>query len=153
MRISTKGRYATRAMLDLALHEEDAPVQVKDISERIGVSERYLEQLLGPLKVAGLVQATRGSRGGFTLARPASDIRLSQILRALEGSMAPAECVDNTSVCSRVDSCATRQVWSEIKYAVDAILESNTLQAMVQRHNSLLSKGDEGRAVVNHSES
>ena len=137
MKISTKGRYATRAMLDLALHTKEGPVQVKDISERIGVSERYLEQLLGPLRIAGLVKATRGARGGFTLSKSPSDIKLSEIIQAMEGSMAPVECVDSAETCSRSDKCVTREIWSQIKDAIDGILGSTTLEDMVMRQQVL----------------
>ena len=133
MKLSTKGRYATRAMLDLAMHSDSTPIQVKDISERIGVSDRYLEQLLGPLRIAGLVKATRGARGGFALSRPASEIRLSQVIQAMEGSMAPVECVDDADLCSRSDTCVAREVWSEIKEAVDSILGSTTLADLAAR--------------------
>ena len=137
MKLSTKGRYATRALLDLALHEKEAPVQVKDIAARTGISDRYLEQLLMPLRIAGLVKATRGSHGGFTLAYPASEITASQILRIMEGSMAPTECVDSATLCPRATTCATRQLWEEIKQATDAILESTTLHDLVERQKAL----------------
>jgi Rrf2 family protein len=129
-------------MLDLALHEEEAPVQVKDISERTGVSDRYLEQLLTPLRIAGLVKATRGSHGGFALAYPPSEIKVSHIMQAMEGSMAPTDCVDHSDICSRADTCATRQIWGEIKDAIDAILESTTLKDLVQRQKALQTDSD-----------
>ena len=145
MKISTKGRYATRAMLDLALHMNEGPVQVKEISGRIGVSERYLEQLLGPLRIAGLVKATRGARGGFMLSRAPSDIKLSEIIRAMEGSMAPVECVDSAETCSRSDKCVTREIWAQIKDAIDGILSSMTLEDMVLRQQAL--DADQGHCV------
>jgi len=133
MKLSTKGRYATRAMLDLALHSGKGPVLIKDISQREEISKRYLEQLFLPLKAAGLVRSIRGARGGFTLARPPSQIKLSEIIRVMEGSTSPAECIDDAGICSRTDSCVTREVWAEMKRALDKVLESTTLHDLVER--------------------
>jgi Rrf2 family protein len=134
MKLSTRGRYATRALLDLALHGNDGPTLVKDISRRQEVSGRYLEQILTPLKVAGLVRAVRGSRGGFLLARSPDEIRLSEIIQVMEGSTAPVDCVDEAQLCHRSPRCAVREVWTELKRAIDGVLESVTLQALVDRH-------------------
>jgi len=133
MKLSTKGQYATRAMLDLALHFGEGPIMVKDISRREEISERYLEQLLTPLKRAGLVRSIRGAHGGFTLAKPPSEISLIDIIHIMEGSTAPAECVDDAQICSRSGSCVTRGVWAEMKKATDTVLESVTLQDLLQR--------------------
>ena len=111
MKLSTKGRYATRAMLDLALHFGEGPVFVKDIAKRQEVSDRYLEQILIPLKAGGLVRVVRGARGGFALAKPPSDIKLIEIIRISEGSTAPVDCVDNDQICSRSGFCITREIW------------------------------------------
>ena len=133
MRLSTKGRYATRAMLDLALHFDEGPILIKDISKRQGISKQYLEQLFIPLRAAGLVRATRGAGGGFTLAKLPSQIKLSEIIQVMEGSASPVECVDNARICSRSDSCVTREVWAEMKEAIGKVLEFTTLQDLVQR--------------------
>ncbi len=144
MKLSTKGRYATRAMLDLALHSGESPILTKDISKREEISELYLKQLFIPLKAAGLVRAVRGARGGFILARPPSQIKLIEIIQIMEGSTAPVECVDDSGICSRSDLCITRGVWTEIKEAMDKVLESTTLQDLVERQ-----KGEEqARAVT-----
>ncbi|MCJ7522005.1 MAG: Rrf2 family transcriptional regulator [Dehalococcoidia bacterium] len=134
MKLSTKGRYATRAMLDLALHFGEGPIFLKDIAKRQEVSDRYLEQILIPLKAGGLVRVVRGARGGFALAKPPSDIKLIEIIRIAEGSTAPVDCVDNAQICSRSDFCVTREIWSELKHAIDNVLESVTLQNLVDRH-------------------
>ena len=136
MRLSTKAQYGTRAMLDLAIRSGEGPVLVKDIARRQGFSARYLEQLLLPLKAAGLVRATRGARGGFSLARLPSEINLSEIVQIMEGSIAPVECVDDAGVCSRADLCITREVWGEMKRAMNGVLESITLQDLVERQKS-----------------
>ena len=137
MKLSTKGRYATRAMLDLALHFGEGPVMVKDISRRQDISNRYLEQLLTPLKASGLVRVTRGARGGFTLAKAPSEIRLIEIIHIMEGSTAPVECVDDARICPHSDSCVTREVWTEIKKAIDNVLESITLQRLIERYKEI----------------
>jgi len=133
MRLSTKGRYATRAMLDLAIHSGEGPILIKDISRREGISKQYLEQLLTPLRAIGLVRAIRGARGGFMLARLPSQIKLIEIIQTIEGSTAPVECVDNAKICPRSDFCVTREIWSEMKRATDNVLESTTLQDLVER--------------------
>ena len=133
MKLSTKGRYATRAMLDLALHSDKGPVLIRDISKRQEISKQYLEQLFIPLRAAGLVRATRGARGGFTLAKLPSQIKLSEIIQVMEGSASPAECLDNARICSRSDSCVTRGIWAEMKEAIDKVLEFTTLQDLVER--------------------
>jgi len=133
MKLSTKGRYAARAMLDLAQHLGQGPILVKDISRREEISGRYLEQILTPLKIAGLVRVIRGARGGFTLARLPSEITLIEIIQIMEGSTAPVECVDDAQICSRSDLCITREVWAEMKKAIDTVLESITLQDLLER--------------------
>ncbi|HUV52667.1 MAG TPA: Rrf2 family transcriptional regulator [Dehalococcoidia bacterium] len=137
MKLSTKGRYATRAMCDLAMHFGEGPIMVKDISKRQYISERYLEQILTPLKLAGLVRVTRGARGGFALARPPSEIRLLDIIYTVEGSTAPVECVDHAQVCPQSGSCASREVWTEIKRVTDKVLESTTLQQLLERQKNI----------------
>jgi len=133
MKLSTKGRYAARAMLDLAFHYGEGSILLKDIAKRQQVSERYLEHLITPIKAAGLVNSMRGARGGFTLAKPPSQIRLSEIIQIVEGSIAPAACVDDPEVCLRADLCATRDVWAEMQKAMRGVLESTTLQDLIQR--------------------
>jgi len=110
MRLSTKGRYATRAMLDLALRFDEGPILIRDISKRQEISRQYLEQLFIPLRAAGLVRATRGARGGFTLTRLPSQIKLSEIIQVMEGPASPVECVDDARICSRSDLCVTREI-------------------------------------------
>jgi Rrf2 family protein len=131
MNISTRGRYALRAMLDLALQAGDSPTMVKDISRRQEISDLYLEQLFSRLKIVGLVRSTRGPRGGFTLAKPPAQIRLSEIMQAMEGSSAPVECVDNVHCCSRAEFCITRRIWVEMKKVTDEVLGSTTLKDLM----------------------
>jgi Rrf2 family cysteine metabolism transcriptional repressor len=136
MKISTRARYGTRAMMDLALHRDQGAVMVKDISKRQQISARYLEQLLFSLKLAGMVTSSRGMGGGFTLAKPASEIRLLDIVQALDGPIAPVRCVDEPGMFSRSDYCAVRDVWVQVKEAANKVLESVTLEDLVKRQKS-----------------
>jgi len=133
MKISTKGRYGTRALLDVALHQNESPVQLKAIAQRQQISLHYLEHIIAPLIAAGMLRSTRGARGGVSLGRSPQGIRLSEVVQVLEGSIAPAECVDDPNVCSRADLCVTRDIWAEMKGAMASVLESTTLQDLVER--------------------
>lgn len=123
-------------MLDLALNFGNDPVLLKDIARRQGVSEKYLEHLVSALRKRGLVRSIRGARGGYLLAKPPSEIRLSEIMEVLEGSMAPVDCVDDLRVCHRANLCVTRDIWVRIKEAIDKILESTTLRDMVEQQKN-----------------
>ena len=133
MSISTKGRYAVRAMLELALRTGGGPTLIKDICERQRISKLYLEQLFGRLKTAGLVRSIRGPSGGFMLAKPPSEIRLIDIVQTMDGSNAPVDCVDNVEACPRSGSCVARVVWSDVKKAVDNVLASSTLEDLAKQ--------------------
>ena len=133
MKLSTRGRYAARAMLDLALNYRQEPVVLSAIARRQQISEQYLEQLIGPLKVAGLVRSIRGANGGFILAKSPSLIKIGHIVRAVEGSTALVDCVDNPQACSRADDCLTRKVWVKATEAVDNVFDSITLQDLMDR--------------------
>jgi Rrf2 family protein len=147
MKISTKGRYATMAMLDLALRYGEGSILVKDIARRQRISEQYLEHLLISLKAAGMVRSTRGARGGFTLTKPPSQIRLSEIIQVMEGSMAPVECVDAPEAYPRAASCAVHDVWVEVTTAMSSVLQSITLQELVERQakKEATAKASEGQ--------
>ena len=133
MKLSTRGQYGTRALLDLALRQEERPVPLKDIAQRQQISLRYLEHLITPLIAGGIVRSTRGAGGGVSLARSTEEIRLSEVMQLLEGSIAPVECVSNPGICTRSKLCVTRDIWSELKQAIDGVLESTTLQDLVER--------------------
>lgn len=133
MRLSTKGRYTTRAIVDLALNYQKSPVFLKDIAKRQGISQRYLGQLIIPLEGAGLVKGIRGRRGGFILAKPPWQITLGQVIQISEGRISFEDCVDNPKVCSRSSCCAIRDFWSETMRAVERVLESTTLQDLIDR--------------------
>ncbi|MCD6472826.1 RrF2 family transcriptional regulator [Candidatus Aerophobetes bacterium] len=133
MKLSTKGRYGTRAMIDLALHYGQGPILLKDIAKRQKISDKYLEHMITSLRIAGLINSIRGAHGGYILAKPPAQIKLSQVIKALEGSIAPVECVDDPKTCSQANLCITRGIWTEIKRAMDRILESVSLQDLVKQ--------------------
>jgi Rrf2 family protein len=133
MRISTRARYALRALLDLELHQDNGSVTLKEIARRQEVSLQYLEHLFRPLVTAGIIRSVRGPKGGVFLARPAGEIKIGEIVRLLDGSVAPVECVDNPGICPRAESCATRDIWSDLKAAVDGVLNATTLQDLSAR--------------------
>lgn len=133
MKLSTRGRYATRALLELALRPGDNPATLKDIAQRQQISIRYLEHLITPLVAAGIVRSMRGPKGGIALARSPQKIRLSEVIQLLEGSTAPVECLDNPGVCDRSATCVTRDVWGELRKAMDNVLGSTTIADLVER--------------------
>jgi Rrf2 family cysteine metabolism transcriptional repressor len=133
MKLSTKGRYGTRALLDIALHSQEGPVTLKDIAQREQISLPYLEHLITPLIEGGVIQSTRGVGGGVSLAKSPEEIRLSEVIGLLENSIALVKCVDNPKVCNRSEFCVTRDIWSELKAAMDGVLQSTTLQDLVER--------------------
>jgi Rrf2 family protein len=133
MKISTRGQYGTRALLDLALHWGEGPVLLKDIAQRQEISLAYLEHLIAPLVAAGIIRSARGAQGGVWLAKPPQEIRLNEVVQLLEGSITPVECLNSPESCSRTDLCATRDIWGELKKAMDDVLESITLQDLVER--------------------
>jgi Rrf2 family transcriptional regulator, cysteine metabolism repressor len=133
MKLSTRTRYGTRALLELALHNGEGPIFLKDIARQQQISLPYLEHLVAPLIAGGMIRSTKGPRGGISLARKPEDIKLSEITQLLEGSVAPVECVSNPGVCRRSGACATRDIWSRLKEAMDDVLESTTLQDLAER--------------------
>ena len=136
MKLSTRARYGTRALLELALHQGNSMVQLKDIALRQNIPLHYLEHIISPLIGAGIIRSTRGVRGGVQLSKPPREIKLSEVIQLLEGSIAPVECINDPESCSRSDCCAARDVWSDMKKAVDEVLESTTIQDLVERQKS-----------------
>jgi len=134
MKLSTRGRYGVRLMLDLALHEGEGPVLLREIAQRQEISEKYLWQLINPLKAAGMINSLRGAHGGYVLAKKPAEINLKQILTVLEGSLCLVDCVENPSGCDRSPNCITRDVWSEASQGILGVLESMTLAKMVEGH-------------------
>jgi Rrf2 family protein len=145
MKLGTKTRYGTRAMLELAMNYEDGQrlVSAREIAVCQQISTKYLEQLLAILRSAGLVRSVRGTGGGHTLARPPNQINLREIYSAFEGTEGFAECTSSPQVCDRTDVCATHQVWERMYAASMEVLESTTLEDLVRRGGKEL-QGESG---------
>jgi Rrf2 family protein len=133
MRLSTKGRYGTRAMLDVALHADEGLVHLKDIAERQEISKKYLEHLVARLETDGLLRTVRGAGGGVALARLPSEVTILDILHTLEGSLSPVECIERPEVCSRSVNCGARDLWAELGSVVTGFLGSVTLKDLCER--------------------
>ena len=134
MMISTKGRYALRVMLDLAQHESDGYISVKTIAKRQRTSQKYLEAIIGVLNRAGLVDSTRGKTGGYKLSKPASAYSVSEILKEVEGSLAPVACLDcEEGACDRVDLCLTQPMWKQLDQLIEDYLTSVTLDDLLHQ--------------------
>jgi Rrf2 family transcriptional regulator, iron-sulfur cluster assembly transcription factor len=133
MKLSTRSRYGTRLMLDLAEHYHDGPLHLTTVARQQGISVKYLEQIIIPLKKADYVKSVRGPKGGHILARPPEEITVGEIVALLEDGARLAECSDNPLVCARSHNCATRHIWLEAAQAMFDKLESITLADVVNR--------------------
>lgn len=132
MKISTKGRYALRLMLDLAIYDTGEPISLKDVAKRQAISEKYLEQIISVLNRGGLVKSVRGSQGGYTLRKQPQDITVGDILRLTEGDLAPVSCVGkDPDDCDRRGSCVTVYVWNKLSNAISDVVDNITLQNLV----------------------
>lgn len=134
MKISTKGRYAVRVMLDLALNNTGECIKVKEIAGRQGLSEKYLEQIIAILNKAGYVKSVRGAQGGYRLVGDPKDYTVGMILRLTEGSLAPVACLDmGMDECDRCDTCETLEVWNELYQAVNTVVDGITIADLVEK--------------------
>jgi len=142
MKISTKGRYGLEALLDMALHTDEAPIKISSIAQRQGISEKYLEQIFSTLKNSDIVKSVRGAQGGYLLARPAHQITVRQILTALEGPLSPVACASmgRDAACGRFDFCVTRTFWGDMAEALnqttEAIALSDLLECLKEENNN-----------------
>ena len=136
MKISTKGRYGLRFMLDLAVHGQEGVVTLKAVARRQQISEKYLWQVVTPLKSAGLIVATVGAKGGYALARDPSKITLKDILDPLEGDCALVKCTQRATACSRSSACVAREIWQEVSRALARAMETITLKTMMEKHEA-----------------
>lgn len=135
MRISTKGRYATRLMLDLALNGGEGAVSLKKIAERQDISDKYMEQIITRLMKAGYVKSIRGAQGGYQLTKPPEAYTVGMILEVMEGSLAPVACLAcGENPCTRAEECVTLEIWAKLKDAIDGVVEGITLADLVARH-------------------
>ena len=133
MKVSTKGDYGVRALVELAHHYGQGPVQSAEIASRQEVPEPYLDQLLTTLRRAGFIRSVRGPQGGHALIQEPADVRLSDVMVALEGSLAPIACVDDPDACTRTGGCIQREVWERVRDATQEILESVSIGDLAQK--------------------
>lgn len=139
MKISTKGRYALRLMLDLAMNNTGEPVRIKDIAARQEISDKYLEQIISTLNKAGYVKSIRGPQGGYRLTRDPEKYTVGMILRLTEGSLAPVPCLDDEiNSCDRQDTCVTLRLWQMLNTAIADIVDKVTLADLMEWHEEIL---------------
>ena len=136
MKLSTRARYGARALTQLALAYPDGTISIKNIAVKQHISAKYLEQIMRTLKAAGLVTSVRGMHGGFALARQPAEITLKDVHAALEGTVAPVDCVDHPDSCPIQALCPTRDTWVEMKQAMESVLERTTVQHLADRAKS-----------------
>lgn len=132
MKLSTRSRYGVRLMLNLAGRHGEGPVYLREIAEEEQISEKYLSQIIIPLRTSGMVQSTRGAHGGYALARPPEDINMKEILDALEGENLLVDCVTNPGACTRVTTCPTRDIWSLLSERIGDTLKTVTLASLIR---------------------
>ena len=138
MKISTKGRYALRMLYDLALHQEEGYVSLKDIAERQSISKKYLEQIVPLLNRSGILKTNRGNKGGYMLSQKPSDYTVKDILEATEGSLAPVSCLEfEPNECPRQSECSTLYIWEGLYKVVSEYLGGITLQDIIDRNGSI----------------
>lgn len=140
MKMSTKTRYGTRLMLELGLYYEQGPLLLKDIARLEDISEKYLSQIVIPLKNAGLVNSFRGARGGYVLARQPAQINMREIVEVLEGGITLVDCVNRPTSCVRISQCVTRTLWDEMGQRMIQVLEEFTLADLVEQCKTKNSK-------------
>lgn len=149
MKLSTKGRYGVKAMVDLAIHYGEAPVSIKSISQRQSISEYYLEQLFSSLRKAKLIKSIRGAQGGYVLNKLPEEITVADVIDVLEGPIEISDCVEGV-VCHNVDCCATRLLWQKIKTSIEEVTNSVTLKDIVDDYNEM--KDNNVLKIINGSE-
>lgn len=137
MKISTKGCYGVRFLIDLAVHSANGNVTLKEVAQRQAISEKYLWQIVNPLKVAGLIRAVAGPRGGYALTKPPSALTLRDILAVLEGDCSLVACVTTPTGCPRSHTCASREAWKEVDRKLSEAMEAITLGDMVNKERSM----------------
>ena len=135
MKLSTRTRYAVRAIIELAQNGNNKPLQLKIIAQRQDISIKYLEQLMAVLRTAGFVRSVRGSKGGYMLAKAPDQIKLNEVVHQLEGPVTTVECVEDEDCCTRFADCAARSLWMQVEQAIEKVLQSVTLQDLVDRAN------------------
>lgn len=137
MKFSTRGRYGLKAVMELARRAQSDPVPMRDLAESIGISAPYLEQLFRKLRTAGVIESLRGAQGGYALAKPPQEICVGDVLRPLEGSMAPADCAEQDHTGCQSDRCIESYLYRKIRQSMDAVIDSTTLWDMLEKEKEL----------------
>lgn len=151
LKLSTKGRYGLRAMIDLAINSKEQKVSIKSISERQEISENYLERIIAVLKKEGYVTSSRGSQGGYSLTKEPKVISVGDILRALEGDLNPVDCslTNDEKTCNEAEFCVTKFVWKRISDSINDVVNNITLQDMVDEQLQIQSTYGNGEEKIN----
>ncbi len=136
MKVSTKGRYGLRTLVDIAVHQGKGAVTLNDIARRQKISVKYLWQVINPLKMAGLLSVTRGAKGGYALAKRPEEINMLEVVSRLEGPLSVVECITRDDFCDEIDTCVARSVWKEVNQTVEQTLKNITLAEVLRRYAS-----------------
>ena len=148
MKLSTKGRYGLKAMFQLAIYINEGPVSLKTIASKQNISEQYLEQIFSSLKKSGLVKSVRGAQGGYLLGKEPKDITVGDILIVLEGPVSLSDCVLDEDVCENSGKCVTKVVWEKMKKGIEDVINSITLQDMIDDHNKNILENDITNLII-----
>ncbi len=148
MKLSTKGRYGLKAMFQLALYKSEGPIPLKNIANKQNISEQYLEQIFSSLKKSGLVKSVRGAQGGYFLAKEPKEITVGDILIVLEGPVSLSNCVLDEDICENSGKCVTKVVWEKIKKGIDEVINSITLQDMIDDHDKNILENDITNLII-----
>ncbi len=152
MKLSTKGRYGLKAMVELAINYGETPVSIKTISNRQHISEYYLEQLFSLLRKANLITSIRGAQGGYILSREPKDITVQDIMTVVEGPIEISDCIDKKNGCDNTDCCATKLVWEKLKKSIDEVMSSVTLQDIVDDYKDIKFRNEEIKFIDKEGE-
>lgn len=131
MKVSTKGRYALRLMLDIALYEKEKPVRLKEVANRQELPIKYMENIVSMLVKAGFLKSVRGPQGGYKLTREPKEYTVGSILRLTEGNMSPVDCLEKENICQRADRCVTLKLWRELDSAIKSVIDRYTLEDLL----------------------
>lgn len=145
MKLSTKARYGMRAMVDLALHYEKGPILLKDIAKRQEVSMKYLDHIISTLRANGLIESAKTRHSGYVVSRAPRQIKTYEIIKAVEGSLAPVDCVDDPKTCHRADFCATLNLWKKLKKSMRDVLEGVTLEDLANEQREIIEQKTKGQ--------
>ena len=148
MKISTKGRYGLKALINLAMNDKQENITIKTLCENLNISERYLEQIFSSLKKSGLVQSVRGAQGGYLLSKEPKDITVGDILVVLEGPVSLSDCVMDEDICENSGKCVTKIVWEKMKKGIEDVINSITLQDMIDDHNKNILDNDITNLII-----